>query len=529
MKTPAQDLPQNAAQLRSLLQAARAEIATRDNVIAHRDAQITQLHGRLAHREAELDKLKFELARLKRLRFGRSSEKLDGEIAQLELLIEEIQTPAPADPASPAADTPAPKARPVRKALPAHLPRESQVHAPACVCPDCGQALRSIGEDVSEILEYIPEHWKVIRQVRPKAACDACDTVVQAPAPSRPIPKSYAGPGLLAHVLVAKYCDHLPLHRQSRIYAREGVELEVSTLADWVGRSSDLLAPLTDAIERHVMAASKVHADDTPVPVLAPGRGRTKTGRLWTYVRDDRASASTDPPAVRFVYTPDRKGERPREHLKPFQGHLQADGYAGFHHLYAGGAIREVACWAHVRRKFYDIHQATASPIAADILARIAGLYQLEADIRGKPSQSRCRARQSRTGPLLEQLKQKLESTQRQVSKKSALATAMTYALSRWPALTRYVDDGTLEIDNNIAERSLRCVALGRKNYLFAGSDNGGVRAANIYTVIGTALINGVNPQVYLRTVLERIADYPVSRVNELLPWNLKDELNGTE
>jgi transposase len=306
-------------------------------LLAVRDAEIQKLRGQLSHREAELDKLKFELARLKRLRFGRTSEKLDGQIQQLELLIEALDTPAA--PVAPVDRSAPSKRRPVRQALPSHLPRESVVHDAGCVCPDCGGTLRALGEDVSEILEYIPEHWKVIRHVRPKNACDVCDTVVQAPAGARPIVNSYAGPGLLAHVLVSKYCDHLPLHRQSRIYARDGVELDVSTLADWVGQASALVRPLVEAIGDHMMASTKLHADDTPVPVLAPGRGRTKTGRLWTYVRDDRASADGTPPAVAFRYTPDRKGERPRQHLKDFTGTLQADGYAGFHHLYAHGTI----------------------------------------------------------------------------------------------------------------------------------------------------------------------------------------------
>lgn len=497
-------------------------------MLADRDGEIARLRGQLSHREAELEKLKFELARLKRMRFGRTSEKLDNEIVQLELLIEELETPAEASTSTATPDVKPQQRRPARRPLPDHLPRESVVHEPGCVCPDCGGVLRAIGEDVSEILEYIPEHWKVIRHVRPKQACDHCDTVIQTPAAARPIVNSYAGPGLLSHVLVSKYCDHLPLHRQSRIYARDGVELDVSTLAGWVGQASALVRPLVEAIGQHVMAGTKLHADDTPVPVLAPGRGRTKTGRLWTYVRDGRNSADSTPPAVAFLYTPDRKGERPRKHLKQFSGTLQADGYAGFHHLYAGGNIVEAACWAHVRRKFYDIHQATDSPIAAAILKQIGALYKIEADSRGDKAGVRRQARRARAGPVLTALKQQLESASRQVSTKSALATAIRYALSRWPALTRYRDDGHLEIDNNIAERALRCVALGRKNYLFAGADAGGDRAAAMYTLIGTALLNDLNPEAYLRHVLERIADLPVSRVDELLPWNVKQALPPT-
>jgi transposase len=516
MSTVPHRLPKDPAVLRQMVAAGQA-------ALAERDTEIERLRSRLRHREAELEKLKFELARLKRMRFGRSSEKLDGEIQQLELLIEALETTALATP--PIAMPPTSRQRPVRQAMPAHLPRESHVHDLGCVCPDCGGALRAIGEDVTEILEYVPEHWKVQRHVRPKSVCDDCNTLVQAPAVSRPIPKSTAGPGLLAHVLVSKYADHLPLYRQSRIYARDGVELNVSTLADWVGQASKLVRPLVEAIGTHVMAGSKLHADDTPVPVLDPGRGRTKTGRLWTYVRDDRNSGDDTPPAVRFCYTPDRKGERPREHLKSFVGTLQADGYAGFHHLYASGTIHEAACWAHVRRKFFDVHQATDSPIAKDILERVQQLYALEAEIRGESADRRREARQSRAGPVLDELKAQLIAARRTISAKSALAGAIHYALSRWPALTRYGDDGTLEIDNNIAENALRCVALGRKNYLFAGADSGGERAANVYTLIGTALLNGVNPEAWLRHVLERIADLPISRVCELLPWHVKDKL----
>ncbi|MDA3919946.1 MAG: IS66 family transposase, partial [Salinisphaera sp.] len=500
MPTACHSLPNDPAVLREQLAASQAAVAARDAVIATRDTEIEQLRGRLCYREAELEKLKFELARLKRMRFGRSSEKLDGEIQQLELLIEALETPSPA--ASPIATGDTPRRRPVRQALPDHLPRESHVHDAGCVCPDCGGALRVIGEDVTEILEYVPEHWKVQRHVRPKSVCGDCDTLVQAPAVSRPIPKSYAGPGLLAHVLVSKYTDHLPLYRQSRIYARDGVELDVSTLAGWVGQAAALVRPLVEAIGTHVMAGAKLHADDTPVPVLDPGRGRTKTGRLWTYVRDDRNSGDETPPAVRFCYTPDRKGERPRQHLKSFTGTLQADGYAGFHHLYASGTIHEAACLAHVRRKFFDVHQATDSPIAADILERIQGLYAVEAEIRGEPADRRCAARQSDARPVLDQLKTQLIAARRTISAKSALAGAIHYALSRWPALTRYCDDGVLEIDNNIAENALRCVALGRKNYLFAGADSGGERAASVYTLIGTALLNGVNPEAWLKHVL---------------------------
>jgi transposase len=356
--------------------------------------------------------------------------------------------------------------------------------------------------------------------VRPKLACPECERIVQIAAPARPIERGLAGAGLLAHVLVAKYADHLPLYRQAQIYAREGVELERSTMAEWVGGCFRLLEPLVEALARYVVAADKLHADDTPVPVLDPGRGRTKTGRLWTYVRDDRPAACTEAPAVLFRYAPDRKGERPREHLKSFSGILQADAYAGFGHLY-GERIREAACWAHARRAFYELHQATNSPIAAEALERIGALYAIEAEIRGRPPAERTAIRQARAGPLLESLREWLGHTLSRLSKKSELAKAIGYVLTRWTALTRYRDNGQIEIDNNTAERALRVVALGRKNYLFCGSDAGGERAAAIYSLIGTAKLNGLDPEAYLRYVIERIGEHPINRVEELLPWHL--------
>jgi transposase len=490
-------------------------------------ALIVAQHERLLTREREVEHLKLLIARLQRMQFGRKSEKLAQQIEQLELRLEELQS-EPGEDSSPEAepsvlinkDTASTK--PARHPLPGHLPRQTQRHEPEeSACPDCGGVLRKLGEDVSEMLEYVPASFFVIRHVRPKLSCSRCERIVQAAAPSRPIERGMAGPGLLAHVLTSKYADHLPLYRQSEIYARQGVELQRSTLADWVGGTSQLLTPLVDALRHYVISASKLHADDTPVPVLAPGNGKTKTGRLWTYVRDDRPAGDTAAPAVWFVYSPDRKGEHPERHLREFRGTLQADAYAGFNQLYGNGRMQEAACWAHVRRKFYDLQQVHASLVANEALERVATLYGIEKEIRGRPPDERREVRNQRARPMLESLRQWFETTLLKLSRKSDTTAAIRYALGLWEALTRYCDDGRLEIDNNAAERALRAVALGRKNYLFAGSDTGGERAAAIYSLIGTAKLNDRDPEAYLRAVLTRIADHPVNRIAELLPWNL--------
>ena len=444
------------------------------------NARLERMRGELKTAHTTIDQLKLEVAYLRRMRYGRSSEQMDAQ--QLELLTQNSpQTPAPVvDLETERQRRKGQKKRLALRDLPDHLPRETVVHAPAhgegCTCLDCGHALRTIGQDVSEVLDYVPGSFKVIRHVRPKLACRTCSSIIQVSAPERPIERGMAGAGLLAHVLTSKYCDHLPLYRQSQIYRRVGVDLHRSTLADWVGQTSALLRPLVDCLGRYVMQAVKVHADDTPVSVLAPGRGRTKVGRLWAYVRDDRPAADPGPPAVWYQYSPDRKGEHPAQHLRGFQGILQADGYAGFHALYEpgrdAGQILEAACWAHVRRKFWEIHESDArvpGSLAEQALQRIAQLYAVEVPIRGRPPEQRRAVRQARSRMLVDALHVWLHDALAQVSGRSALAKAIGYALTRWTALSRYLDDGGIEMDNNAAERAIRGIDLDGKTGCLRG------------------------------------------------------------
>jgi transposase len=514
-------LPDDPEELRAFAKTLQAEYTS---VKAALEAE---LYAKTLH----IEKLKSQLAALRRSRYGRSSEKLDREIEQLELMIGDLEESSACN-----AEREKPeksrsssvRAKPVRAPLPDHLPRERVEHEASCVCPACGGTnLRVIGSDEREVLEYVPSHFKAVVHVRPKLSCRACETITQPPMPSLPIERGIPGPGLLAHVLVSKYCDHLPLYRQSEIYARQGVEIERSTMADWVGKMSFLLEPLAEAVALHVRKGAAIHADDTPVPVLEPGRGKTKTGRLWVAVRDERPWGSAVPPAAFYRYAPDRKAEQAHELLKGCRGFLHADAYGGFRNLYepdpATGIapLSEVACWAHARRKIYEVHTATSSPAAKELLDRIGELFAIEKDIRGSPPEERLAVRTEKALPLLAQLKTGFESALAQVSGKSTLALALRYALSRWEALSRYTTGGRLEICNNAAERAIRPLALGRKNWLFAGSDAGGERAAVMYTVIETARMNGMDPEAYLRNVIARIADHPAKRIDELLPWNI--------
>src|SRR5215813_15452368 len=427
----------------------------------------------LDSRTTEIENLKLLILKLKRMHFGPRSEKRDHDIQQLELRLEDLEAnqaaaePPPTVPAT-VVQQQAPR-KPARRPLPAALPRETETIAPVEeACPDCGGKLRYLGEDVSETLEYVPARFKVIRTVRPKLSCAGCSQIVQAPAPNRPIDRGLAGPGLLAHVLVSKYADHLPLYRQAEIYQREGVELDRSTLADWVGGASRTLQPLVHALKQYVLSTEKLHGDDVPVPVLAPGNGKTKTGRLWTYDRDDRPAGSEEAPAVWFAYSPDRKGEHPAGHLQNYSGILQADAYAGFNKLYETGRIVEAACWAHVRRKFHDLYQAHRSPIAKEALERIGQLYGIEQEIRRRSPSERKQARLAQSRPLLEAMHTWLKAMLAKLSPKSDVAVAIRYALERWSALLRFCEDGRIEMDNNAAERALLVVALGR-NYAQSG------------------------------------------------------------
>ncbi|MCI4665466.1 MAG: IS66 family transposase [Neomegalonema sp.] len=484
-------------------------------------ADLDECHTLLADKDAEIrsqalliEKLKHQLAGHNRYRFGASSEGLD----QLQLALEDEET-ATAQEHAKEPTPPREKGWPKRRPLPEHLPRDEEVLMPGERCAACSGALSKFGEDVTEELEYVPGRFRVRRIIRPKFSCRRCERVLQAPMPSRPIERGRPGPGLLAHVLVSKYADHLPLYRQSQIYGREGVDLDRSTLADWVGRSAALLEPLADLIGRHVMAGPALFADDTPVSVLAPGNGKTKTARLWAYVRDERPWAGDAAPAAFYRFTPDRKARWPAEHLRSFKGFMHADGYAGFEGVCRDGRITEVACMAHIRRKFFDVHASQGSAIAAEALERIAQLYAIEEAVRGKPPDIRAAKRQAEAAPILDDLRHWLEAQLSKISGKTPLAAAIRYALTRMKRLTPWLEHGILELDNNTAERSIRGVPVGRKNWLFAGSEPGGRSTATALPLIETAKLNRIDPQAWLTDVLARIADHKITRLDELAPW----------
>jgi transposase len=535
--TPDQ-LPDDMATLKRLVMAGVAELAVAKNGLL-----VNQL---------TIETLKAQITKLRREKFGASSERIARIIAQLELALDDAETAGaealapvvPADepdatstvPPVPAGSTLAEQepAKRKRRMFPAALPRRDIVHAHASVCKACGgDALRAVGENVTEVLEYIPGRFEVVRHVRPVCSCRTCEAMMQAPMPELPIPRGMAGPGFLAHIAIAKFCDHLPLYRQAEIYARDGVDIERGQLAAWLGHLAWLLRPLGALIADHVMAGCIIHCDDTPVDVLAPGAGKTKTGRQWVYLRDERPHAGGAPPAVLYRYTPDRKGEHCRAELAHFTGWLHADGYAGFGKLYEIDSARsgndllqgpprvaEVACWAHVRRGFFDQVKSSGSPIAKEALEKIGALFDIERLIAGAPAETRKSTSQHLAKPRLDDLAIWLDAQLQTISGKSDLAAAIRYARSRWPALTCYVDHGGLEISNNAAENQIRPVAVGRKNWLFAGSDSGGGRAALFFTLIRSAKLNGIEPEAYLRDVFTRIGAHPINRLEDLLPWN---------
>lgn len=480
---------------------------------------VRDMAGFVGERDGEIERLKAIIKQLRRAQFGRRSEQLDPE--QLALALEDVEADlAAAEARRPAMLQALEKARPKRKSLPDHLRRETlrlDVGSETCAC---GAALHSIGESVSEMLDWVPAQLRVIRVVRPKYACRTCATVVQAPAPERPIDGGLPTPALLAQVLVSKYCDHTPLYRQSRIFARHGVELDRSTLAGWVGGACWWLEALHDRLSANLFASTHLFADDTPIPVLDPGRGRTKVGRLWVYARDDRPWGGPEPPGAIYIYAPDRRGERPASHLARFKGVLQVDGYAGFEPLTRSGEVRLAACWAHARRKFYEIAEATGAPVALEALQRIGEIYAIETQVRGQSAALRRAARMQSSRPLVDALHGWLERQLARVPPRGAMADAIRYALGRWDALCLFLQDGRIDLDNNPVERAIRPVALGRKNHLFAGSDGGGARWAVLGSLIETAKMNGVEPYAYLRDVLERMVEgHPVNRLDELLPW----------
>ena len=471
----------------------------------------------------QIEKLKKELAGHRKARFGAKSESMDQLAFDLQEDTE-IEAAAEAQKTASAGDTD--KTGPAKRThnrapLPDHLERQEEILSPGDACSDCGGALKQLGEDVTDELEYVPGHFVVKRIVRPRMTCTCCEAFAQAELPSRPITRGRPGPGLLAHVLVSKYCDHLPLYRQSEIYARDKVDLHRSTLTDWVGRSTALLEPLANHIGKLVRAGPALFADDTPVKMQTRGKtGKIQTARLWSYVRDERPWRGQVPPCAWYQFSVDRKGEHPSSHLAGYQGVVHADGFTGFNDLFGDGKASEQACMVHVRRKFVEVFEREGSAIAEETIIRIAALYAVEKEARHKPAEVRVALRQEKAKPVFDDLEAWLQLQLPKISGKSALAEAIRYALGRMPKARPYLDNGQLELDNNICERSIRPVTLGRKNYLFMGSKGGGKAAAIAYTLIETARMNNVDPEAWLRWVLARVADHKMNRLDDLMPWN---------
>jgi len=528
----------------SQIDALKAALAASEAKASEAEARAANAEAQASDAEAQIAALKLMIEKLRRALFGQRSERKQRLLDQLELQLDELEAGATEDELAAeqaAAGTTQVKAftrrrRSGRKPFPAHLPRERVVVPPPGACACCGsQKLSKIGEDVTETLEVIPRQWKVIQTVREKFTCRDCEKISQPPAPFHPTPRGWAGPNLLATIVFEKYGQHQPLNRQRDRYAREGVDLSLSTLADQVGACTVALRPLHDLIASHVMAAERLHGDDTPVPVLA--KGKTDKGRAWVYVRDDRPFGGPDPPAALFRYSRDRSGDHPVEHLESFAGILQADSFAGYNRLYAAtrlpGPVTEVPCWAHSRRKFFELADIAASkgrknappisPLAMEAVKRIDLLFDIERSIKGKSASRRHAVRQELSAPLVAELETWMRAERARLSRHAPVAKAMDYMLRRWDRFARFLDDGRICLSNNAAERALRGIALGRKSWLFAGSDRGGRRAAAMYTLIGTAKLNNVDPQAWLADVLRRIAETPQSRLGELLPWNWQD------
>jgi transposase len=508
------------------------------------EAKLANANARESATAALIAHLKLQIAKLKREQYGASAERTRRLLDQMELQLEELEADASEDAlVAEAAVQKTASVRsferrpPVKKPFPEHLPRERVVVPSPCSCPACGGArLSKLGEDITETLEVIPRQWKVIQTVREKFACRDCEKISQPPAPFHVVPRGWAGPSFLAMLLFEKYGQHQPLNRQADRFAREGVPLSISTLADQVGAATFALMPIYRLIEAHVLAAERLHGDDTTVPVMA--KGKTDTARLWTYVRDDRPFAGPAPPAALFHYSRDRRGEHPRAHLASWSGILQADAYGGYNELYAAGrqpgTVLEAGCFAHARRKFFELadvegaarkksrgeRTGTVYPIALEAVQKLDALFEIERSINGQSSEERLAARREHSAPLMDDLHNWLQAQLAKLSRNHDLAKAINYMLRRWPAFTLFLDDGRVCLSNNAAERALRCVPLGRKAWLFCGSDRGGDRAAVLYTLIQTAKLNNVDAQAWLANVLARIADHPASRLDELLPWN---------